>query len=218
VLPPDARFCHKCGKPQGEEPRAEEPVESAGLLPGENAAPAPAPAQPHAGQAGPDAAPPAALPIGFHNAVAVRIGLVIAAITFGLLLIPLPAPLAILRLIVGPLAAGFVSVYLYHRRTGQPISVLGGAQMGWITGLFCFVIATVLFTFSVLVLSQPDVVDFLRKQGQNSADLDRMLEGMRQAQESIPLFLISTLMLMFGIFTFIPMLGGVLGAKVLEKD
>jgi hypothetical protein len=157
-------------------------------------------------------------PISFHNATAVRIGLVTAAITFGLLLIPLPAPLAVIRLIVGPLAAGFVSVYLYHRRTGAPITMIGGAQMGWITGMFCFVIATVLFTFSILVLSQPEVVDFLRRQGQSSAELDRMLEGLRQARESVPMFLVSTLMLMFGIFTFIPMLGGLLGAKVLEKE
>ena len=43
-------------------------------------------------------------------------------------------------------AAGFLAVYLYHRRTGQPLTTGAGARMGWITGAFLFGIAALLFT------------------------------------------------------------------------
>src|SRR5579884_504964 len=52
-LPEDARFCHKCGKPQRDEP-----------LLAELAAPPPPPPQP--------AAPPPPPPISFRNRAAVR--------------------------------------------------------------------------------------------------------------------------------------------------
>jgi hypothetical protein len=62
-LPPDARFCHKCGKPQREEPLAE-------ALIGQMQAPL---------------APPAAVvalpvPLSFRNPVALRVGLLASAL------------------------------------------------------------------------------------------------------------------------------------------
>src|SRR5579862_3192296 len=55
-LPPDARFCHKCGKPQRDEPLlVDEPV----------VVPPPPPLAP----------PPPAPPISFRNAIAVRVAL-----------------------------------------------------------------------------------------------------------------------------------------------
>src|SRR5258708_28410835 len=59
ILPEDARFCHKCGKPQREEP----------LIPQEAAEPQPPPPPPPL----PTLEPPR---IGFHNAPAVRIALI----------------------------------------------------------------------------------------------------------------------------------------------
>ena len=99
-LPPDARFCHKCGKPQYDYPGiVEEP---------EPEAPPPLPAK----------APLLVIPeIGFHNRLAVRIGFIAALAAVFVNLAPLPLPLV--RSVIAFLAAGFLAVFLYSRRTGQ---------------------------------------------------------------------------------------------------
>ena len=51
------------------------------------------------------------------------------------------------------MAGGFVSVYLYHRRTGDYLSVRGGLQIGWMTGVFCFVVTMVMLTVLLAILS-----------------------------------------------------------------
>ena len=40
--------------------------------------------------------------------------------------------------------AGFLAVFLYRRRTGQRLSVASGARLGWICGIFGFVIVAVM--------------------------------------------------------------------------
>ena len=50
----------------------------------------------------------------------------------------IPIPLVWLRLPIAFVAAGFLAVYLYSRRTGQMLSLRSGARMGWITGIFSF--------------------------------------------------------------------------------
>ena len=64
---------------------------------------------------------------------------------------PLPYPFP--RLMFGFLAAGFLAVFLYVRRTGQRLSLRSGARMGWITGIFSFTIFTVQLTAGVLAMS-----------------------------------------------------------------
>jgi hypothetical protein len=63
----------------------------------------------------------------------------------------LPAPF--LGRVILLLGAGFFSVYLYQRRSGQDLSIGNGARMGWISGLFCFVIVTVLFTINLVLIA-----------------------------------------------------------------
>src|SRR5258707_7098587 len=71
-LPEDARFCHKCGKPQRDEPHLVEPE--------------PPPPMPIGIEGAPQA--PAAPPsIGFHNTTAVWIALRVALIMFLLCLV-----------------------------------------------------------------------------------------------------------------------------------
>src|SRR5580658_6163261 len=99
TLPPNARFCHVCGKPQ-----RDEPVMHAAA---EQAAPPPVVAAP----------PPAvisALSVNFHNPVAVRVGLMMAAIASLLSCMPYLS----LGFFIWWVSAGFFSVYLYRRRTG----------------------------------------------------------------------------------------------------
>jgi hypothetical protein len=117
-LPPDALFCHKCGKPQRELPEvaveAPEPVAIA-LPP-----PVPEP-------------PPA--PLDFRNPVALKIALLVAMAATALFFLPY----------VNWLAAGYFAVFLYRRRTGCAINVRAGLRLGWITGLFTFPLAGVFY-------------------------------------------------------------------------
>src|SRR5258706_15554813 len=155
-LPEDARFCHKCGKPQREEIAVEQP-------------PPPPPAV--------AAAPPTDVWPGtpsFPHPVAVRVGLFVASIaTFLCLALPF-------GFVVWLPSAGFISVYLFSRRTGQSLSVRNGARMGWIAGILSFVIATVLLTlFAVALANTPGGIEQLRDQlsarSVSSEDMERAL-------------------------------------------
>jgi Na+/proline symporter len=48
---------------------------------------------------------------------------------------------------------GFAAVYLYQRRTHDFLSVRGGLQIGWMTGLFCFLVLMVMLTFVLAIFS-----------------------------------------------------------------
>ncbi|MBI3682128.1 MAG: zinc ribbon domain-containing protein [Acidobacteria bacterium] len=203
-LPPDARFCHKCGKPQLEMTAAEaDSVEDAVVA--------------QAVGAREESKP---LEISFRNPAAVRVGLITALV--GSILGSLPIPPQGLWLLISLLLAGFLSVFLYMRRTGQALTVASGARMGWITGLFSFVIATVFFTFSVLLItSEGGFAKFYRDQLQDrmgrDADLERFFQ-MLQTPGGLSTVLLLTLAILFVLFTVFPALGGALGAKVLERD
>ena len=138
-LPPDARFCHRCGKPQREEVEPEtvaRPPEVVAVAP-----------------PGPDGALPPSTPpsVNFHNRTAVRIGLLMAAMASLLSVFPAmvlgPAGLAI-----SWVSAGFLSVYIYRRRTGQFLTVDSGLRMGWITGLLGSTIMCVVSTMAMVLL------------------------------------------------------------------
>ena len=202
-LPPDARFCHKCGKPQFDEPVEE--AEAPAVL-----TPPPAPLT------------PPKLEISFHNVAAVRVALLAAALASLLISIPMPVFLTAGWMLVWLLSAGFLSVYLYRRRTGQQLSVRGGARMGWITGVFCFAIATVFFTISVVIISgRGGLASFYREQfsarGAPEAGVEQFLEVL-QSPTGLGVVLLLSLVFLFLLFTLLPTVGGALGAKVLEKD
>ena len=202
-LPPDARFCHKCGKPQYDYMPAIEEAEEA---------PTPQPT------ALPELQPvrfPA--DIGFHNGVAVRIGFIAA---MGAVMISLfPIPLPFVRLPLAFLLAGFLAVFLYSRRTGQTLSIRSGARMGWITGIFSFTLVTILFTvIMVAVSSQGGLVQQLRSQlPANDARAD-MIQQAFSSPAMIAGVVVLYLILFFVVFTALPIIGGALGAKVLEKQ
>lgn len=201
VLPEDALFCHKCGKPQREIASVEEPP----------SAPAPPPI-PVESLAAPE--PPV---INFHNGTAVRIALGMGTLAFACLLVVGQLALPEALIFVWLAAAGFLAVFLYRRRTGQRLSVLNGARLGWISGIFGFVIVTVILTMFVIALSEPSVVTALREQiktrGIPEANLDQMIEALHS-----PAGITSALGLFFLLFTVLPAFGGALGAKLLDRD
>ena len=201
-LPPDARFCHKCGKPQYDYMPATEEAE---------AEPTPQPALP--------VLQTLRLPadIGFHNGLAVRIGFIAAMGAVMVSLFPIPFPWV--RLPLAFVLAGFLAVFLYSRRTGQTLSIRSGARMGWITGIFSFTLVTILFTVAaVAASSQGEFAKQFRSQFPANDARAEMAQQLLSNPAMIAGVVVLYLMLFFVVFTALPIIGGALGAKVLEKQ
>lgn len=198
-LPPDARFCHKCGKPQYDYPGLTE----------ETVAPEPPPL--------PTPQVQAPLEISFHNRLAVRIGFLAALTAVLLFMFPLPFPF--LRLLLAFIAAGFLAVFAYTRRTGQMLSIRSGARMGWITGIFSFTFITILFTVAMVAISNDGgLVKFFRSQlPPNDARTEQLTQALNNPA-TLAGGLVFSVMMLFIILTALPVLGGALGAKVLAKE
>ena len=203
-LPPDARFCHKCGKPQYDYEASFEEAEPE---------PEPAAAQPTLPELQPLRIP---TDISFHNGLAVRIGFIAAMGAVMVTLFPIPWPLV--RAPIAFVLAGFLAVFLYSRRTGQILTIRSGARMGWITGIFSFTLITVLFTVAIVaVSSQGGFAEELRKLPANDARTEMVRQALGNPAMIVGVVVLY-LMLFFVVFTALPILGGALGAKVLAKE
>ena len=204
-LPPDARFCHRCGKPQREE-----------VVPETVARP---PEFVIAAASGPDAAPPPSAPphVNFHNKTAVRIGLLMAGLASLLSALPTMA-LGLAGLAIWWVTAGFMSVYIYRRRTGHFLTVDSGLRMGWITGLLGSTITSVVFTVSVVPLIHGGGLAALyqeqfHKMYGNDPNVQQALK-MLENPSSLALLVVFVLLFFFLIITFLCTAGGALGAKL----
>lgn len=205
-------FCHRCGRPV--RPLTTDIPEL----------PEPAPAVTPAAGAERLRAVAAQLPpeIGFQNPAAVRVAAMIAALGTLMGLLPVPPILSIFWKLVTLVAAGFIAVYVYHRRTGDLPSVRGGARIGWMTGMFSFVIALVMFVAGAVALSsQGGLAGLFRKQlmsaNSPSSELDEMMRIL-DSPSGMAMLVTTLVMILFLLFTALPMIGGALGAKVLEKE
>ncbi len=198
-LPPDARFCHRCGKPQREE-IVEAPAETAPVHPVRAIAEA--------------AVLLAPLAPSFHNPVAVRVGFFAASLASLLSSLPLLN----LGFIIWWLSAGFFSVHLYRKRTGQSLSVKSGARLGWITGVLTFVIFTVVFTISIVTDDFPAAYRArLNSMPVQNQDMQQAMD-LLQTPAGLAFFLIFVLLFLFMLVTSMCTAGGALGAKILEKE
>ncbi|MCC6292347.1 MAG: zinc ribbon domain-containing protein [Bryobacterales bacterium] len=212
-LPEDALFCHRCGKPQRELPDA--------------LAPEPFEEEPAAGPA-PQAADASSLEaafspeINFHNRVAVRICLFCAVVASVVSSVPLGV-LSVFWLLVTLLASGFVAVYLYHRRSGMFLATRAGARMGWMTGLFYWLISMIVFAMKMVAVSgRGGLGALLREQMEASASRDdvNLQEALRilDSPQGMATMVIFVLFFAFLFFTALPAIGGALGSKVLERE
>jgi len=174
-LPPDALFCHKCGKPQRDivEPEAAPPpvfLEPAVAVP----APAPTPS--------------------FGNPVAIKIALAAAAIATLLSFLPY----------LNWMAAGFFAVFFYRRRTGALLNMESGVRMGWMTGVMMFGMMALLLTVSVLFFQAAGGISAVQAEFKNAVD-PRVLEALKLLQSGtevfrllVQLFVFTTLLSMAG--------------------
>jgi len=194
-LPPDALFCHKCGRPQRDVIQPEPEIESVEFV-----LPVAPPAAPEPPQ------------INFHNLVAVRIAFVVAPIAF--LLSWIPAANLLLWI-----AGGFLAVFFHRRRTGDLLNVRAGVRLGWVTGVIMFAITTVIFTLTVVpVAASGGIANLFRQQLKNPTD-PNVQEALRML-ESAPGMVTVMLVMLFMLFVFITLLsmaGGALGAKFVGR-
>lgn len=194
-LPPDARFCHKCGKPQREEPALVEEAD-----------PPPLPVT--------ELAPPVPARISFHNVLAVRVALMAGAL--GLCLFVLLGQLPGLQVvaILSPIASGAFAVLLYKRKTGQRLSMASGAHLGWISGIFGFLITTLMFTAFAVMLTNPELANAVREQ--TGSARPEVLQALKEIQTAAGIT--KALLESFVFLTLLPTFGGSLGAKLLDRD
>jgi len=194
-LPDNARFCHHCGKPQREED----------LAPAE---PEPVPAS---------LSPPVQL-IHFGNPVAARVGLLCASLSALLNAIPF-LNLGCCLWVIG---AGFLSAFLYSRRTGLSLSVSEGARMGWITGLLTFAIGFSLTALSFLAArADGGLRELIRRSAERLPRQDAVTRQMVEFLTSpagLAIFLITYIATSLLVTLSLAIAGGALGAKVMEKE
>lgn len=194
VLPEDARFCHKCGKPQFEEDIAR--------IEAQDVPPAPVPS--------PSAAPSAGATtsrIGFSNIRAVLITMAVAALSLiilylALLLLPPLVPVILC-------GAGFAAAKFYKKQTLQPLTKGGGAFLGMMTGLWLFLVVAMCLAIFSLEISSPAGQEILKAASEkvpqfaNNPETAKLLEhpqelmsGVRDAL--IPMFFVITISAAFG--------------------
>jgi hypothetical protein len=173
-LVPDALFCHRCGRPLRPLIAEEEPAEA------EQADTTP-PVEPE-----PDRSVVATAVIepeanvDFRNRAAVKSCLLAAcfSLIFGVLLSPVGSGILFPFVLFG---GGWISSYLYCRSSAQLINVRSGAALGWISGLFTFLILLGLITLLFMTLAgNPEFVQLLRnnsgKYGARAEDMNRLLD------------------------------------------
>ncbi len=168
VLPEDARFCHKCGKPQYEEDIARmNAAETPSLVP---------------------VAPPITISqppsrIGFSNRRAVRITLAVAG--FSLLAISIIANLAPPLLFPILVAAGFTSVRVYLSRTAENLTTSGGAALGAMTWLWLYLLEAIGTAFVVFTAQGREIVKALK-----SPELAQLIDDPQKLVPTLILFLV----------------------------
>ena len=198
ILPLDARFCHKCGKPQYEEDlaRLSEQESAAPIIPALSQVDTPL---------------EAASRISFRNSRAVAISGVVAGIAFfcsGLasLVSPLLWPVMLL-------AAGFVASVVYKSRSPEPLTSAGGARLGWMTGLWLFLVLMLAATLVSIYLASPAGADVVQ-QLQSMPQFAQL--SVKDRHELVMSILVSAVPTFFMV-TLIAGLGGMLGARSWTK-
>jgi hypothetical protein len=187
-LPPDAVFCHKCGKPQREILE----VETEALAP-PPPTPPPFPAMGMPREFG---------PVTFRNIEVLKTSLMAAVLATFLLFLPY----------VNWFAAGYFAVFFYRRRTRQPVDIIAGVRIGWLTGLMNFAILALILICWVLMLRTPEAMDVAKVMAQKNASFKELLAIVQNGPQLFGLIATS-----FIFVTFLSMSGGLLGAVLTRK-
>lgn len=163
------------------------------------------------GQRPPEAAAPV-MGISFKNSRAVLISLLVAA---GAMICFLP-----LALVAAPLfplflcAVGFVAVRVYKGRSPEPLTTSAGARLGWMTGLWIFLVTAVLLALTSVIVASPTGWEQLRAAWGQVPQTAKLLD---LSQHDLLMQMLTMLPFSFLLLTLLPGLGGILGAKFLTR-
>jgi hypothetical protein len=195
-LPEDARFCHKCGKPQREEDAVAEQRQTEAIVAAVTAPPPPL---------------PEAAPVTLRDRVTVSTALMAAGVTL-LLSVILGQTLGALA----PVAGGLFAVYVYRKRTGRLLTIMNAIRLGWIAGIIVFTLTTVFIAVVAAALTNPEIAQQLREQMAKSTasreEVTKILEMMQSFS--------GVLLLLLGVFvssTLLMGLGGAVGALFVRR-
>ena len=126
-------------------------------------------------------------------------------------------PAGMFFVFMGLFAMGILSVVMYRQRTGVGISVMSGARMGWIVGVFVFLVALVIMTFVFAMAPRGDIThtmqEQLKRQGQSGEEVEQVIQFL--SNPAVILMLVASIFVMI---TTVPSLGGALGAKLLDSS
>jgi len=112
------------------------------------------------------------------------------------------------------MASGFLAVHLYRRKSGQQLSLASGAHLGWISGLFGFLITVLLFTAFAVMLTSPELAEAVRDQATRTKP--EMAQAIREFQT--PEGIARAIAGSFILLTALPTFGATLGAKLLHRN
>jgi hypothetical protein len=138
----------------------------------------------------------------------VLISLLVAGVSFIVLLVA--SVLAPLLFPVVLCAAGFTAARLYGGGAPEPLTTVGGARLGWMTGLWLFIVMALLFAFMAVMIASPQGWEQLRA---SSANLPQGAAFRQLTQHDLLVRILIALPFSFFLLTILPGLGGILGAK-----
>jgi hypothetical protein len=151
--------------------------------------------------------------IGFRNGRAVAVSIVVAALAlfgmgFASLLSPLLAPVVLC-------AAGFISVVIYRSQSAEPLTAVAGARLGWMTGLWLFLVVLAILAVVAVYISSSAGRDALRTapMAMSNPEVAKMLSNPSEFLAAVPL----TIVQVFLMITLLPGLGGMLGAMFAKR-
>lgn len=154
--------------------------------------------------------------VSFGNPAALRISFAAASLSILLDSIPILS----LLFVIWSMGAGFMAVWMYCKRTGHRISVSSGAKLGWITGVFTFVILTILITVGAM-LSGGKWSDEYRQQISAMAAKDpnyQQVLHLIDNPSTLAAFILVSLLVGFVLLSLASVAGGALGARFSNKD
>ena len=146
--------------------------------------------------------------VSFRNSRAVWITFLVAAVTL--------VTMIALGFFFPPLfpivlcAAGFVATRLYNQQAKQPLSTAGGARLGWMTGLWLFLAVAVMFALAAVAVANPDGWEQIKSIWAQIPQASKLIS---MSQHEVLMQLLIDLPFFFLLFTLLPGLGGILGAK-----
>ena len=139
-------------------------------------------------------------------ALLTSIGLVVGSTVVG--------PLGPIAVFAAFAAAGFFAALFYKARTGQRLSMMNGARLGWISGVFGFLMSALPFAAAVSQSSVwSTITENAKAQGLPQSTIDDMAKIMHN-----PVGIAAAVCSMFLLFTVLPAFGGALGAKFFNRD